>query len=359
MFGRIKTWAHLHHTTTILLVGVGVILATAMGVGALLYQPPQQTASDTHVKKTTPKPPPVVYYSPLTGEKVPDEASTKQAVTAIMIENSPDARPQSGLKSAGVVFEAIAEGGITRFLALYQQSKPQLIGPVRSLRPYFVDWVAPFQASIAHIGGSSLALKEVRNGTYRDIDEFFNTKTYWRARDRYAPHNVYTSFERLDALNLKKGYSTSVFTAWPRQNGKPVKTPDAADIDVKISSAQYNSRYTYDAATNSYVRYMGGSFHLDREAGNIKPSVIIVMDTSMNRVFEDGYRQQITTIGSGRVRVFQNGSVIEGTWTKQDRGSQLTFHDSTGKEIALNRGQTWITAVPANQGGKVTWKATK
>jgi hypothetical protein len=325
-----------------------------------MYQAPQPTPTTVAFKKASPKPSPApVFYSPLTGEKVPDLASTQQPVTAIMIENSPDARPQSGIKSAGVIFEAIAEGGITRFLALYQQAKPQLIGPVRSVRLYFVEWVAPFQASVAHIGGSKFALNEVRNGTYRDIDQFFNSGSYWRAKDRYAPHNVYTSFERLDALNAKKGYSTSVFTSWPRQDAAAAKTVAVNDISVHISGAAYDSHYTYDAASNTYLRYLGGAVHKDREAGNITPNVVIGMDVTETRIFEDGYREQITTIGSGKAHIFQNGTELEATWTKKDKGSQLSFTDSTGKEIPLNRGQTWITAIPTNKGGKVTWKLTK
>lgn len=354
--GRIGSWVHLHHTATYALAGAGIVLASAITAAVVLYQAPQAAPVVRTTVKPKPAPAPIIYYSPLTGEKVPDDASTKMAVTGIMIENSPDARPQSGLKPAGVVFEAIAEGGITRFLALYQQQKPQLIGPVRSVRLYYVDWVAPFQASIAHIGGSKFALDEVRNGNYRDIDQFFNGAYYWRATDRYAPHNVYTSFERLDALNAKKGYVTSVFTPWLRQDGAPAKTPTASSIDVTISGPLYNSHYDYDGATNTYRRSEGGAAHNDREAGQITPSVVIVMDTTMTKIFEDGYREQITTTGSGRARIFQNGTVTEATWSKADRGSQIKFTGSDGKEIALNRGQTWITAVPANQGGKVSWK---
>lgn len=352
---RVRNWTHLHHTATLLLAGLGVILATAIVVAVLVFQAPKPAEAPQVSKSTPPKPAPV-YYSALSGEKVPDEASTKIAVTGIMIENSPDARPQSGIKPASVVFEAIAEGGITRFLALYQNNKPQLIGPVRSVRLHYVDWIAPFQASVAHIGGSKFALDEVRNGNYRDIDQFFNAPSYWRATDRYAPHNVYTSFERLDALNQKKGYATSEFTAWPRKDGKPAATPTATVIDVKISGIPYNSHYQYDAASNTYLRSQGGAQHLDREAGQVAPSTVIVLDTTMSRVFEDGYREQITTIGSGKARVFQDGIVTEATWTKKDRGSQISFTGADGKEIPLNRGQTWITAVPANQGGGVTWK---
>lgn len=355
LMDRIHGWVHLHHAATFALAGVGVLLATSIVLMVLMFQAPTKANAPVASVAPTPKPAPV-YYSPLTGEKVPDEASTKQAVTGIMIENSPDARPQSGIKPAGVVYEAIAEGGITRFLALYQSAKPQLIGPVRSVRLYYVDWVAPFQASIAHIGGSKFALNEVRNGSYRDIDQFFNAGSYWRATDRYAPHNVYTSFQRLDALNQKKGYTTSTFTAWPRKDGSPSKTPNATIIDVKISGIPYNSHYQYDPASNTYLRSQGGSQHIDREAGQIAPSTVIVLDTVMNKVFEDGYRESITTTGSGRARIFQDGVVTEGTWSKKDRGSQISFTSKDGKEISFNRGQTWITAVPANQGGGVTWK---
>lgn len=339
---------------TLILLAVCLMVGTA---GYLLLSQPQPTKQAQKVtKKSTPTPSPPEYFSPLTGVKVTDEASTKLAVTGIMIENSLAARPQSGLKAAGVVFEAIAEGGITRFLALYQESKPQIIGPVRSLRLYDVDWFAPFQASIAHVGGSLSALKEVRNGTYRDIDQFFNSPSYWRATDRYSPHNVYTSFERLDALNNAKGYTTSSFVSWPRQTVKTAQTINASNISVHISGPLYDSQYTYDPVTNIYTRSQAGEQHIDREAGTIQPSVLVIMDTTMEKVFEDGYREQITTTGSGKVRVFQNGAIVEGTWNKADRNSQIKFIDSSGKEIIFNRGQTWIIAIPANQGGNVSWQ---
>jgi len=358
LFGRLRSWTHYHHAKTAIIVACGLVLASGMTAFALLYRAPQKTATAPHVATPTtiPTPAPVVYYSPLTGEKVPDEASTKQAVTGVMIENSPDARPQSGLKQAGVVYEAIAEGGITRFLALYQQEKPALIGPVRSLRQYDIDWLAPFQASIAHVGGSAAALKEIRSGSYRDLDQFFNGSYYWRTTDRYAPHNVYTDATHLDALNTKKGYATSTFTAWPRKDGAPAKTPNATTINVTISSALYNSQYKYDAANNDYARYQAGAPHLDREQGQIAPSVVIVMEVTEKTVMQDGYREQITTTGSGKAHIFQDGTETEATWSKADSGSQTKFTDASGKEIALNRGQTWLTAVPANREGKVTWQ---
>ena len=350
----IGPWIHRHHTATYA-IAAAIVLLIAIGVSAVVFYKKPVEVADTTPATSKKAAPPVKYYSPLTGLEVADETATKQATTAVMIENSPDARPQSGLKSAGVVFEAIAEGGITRFLALYQQEKPGLIGPVRSLRPYYVDWLAPFQPSVAHVGGSKFALDEVRNGQYRDIDQFFNAGTYWRARDRYAPHNVYTNFERLDALNKAKGYNESSVAGFDRKDPAPSQTPNATQISVTISGPLYNSAYTYDAATNTYARAQGGAPHTDREAGQIAPTTVAVLYVTMNRVMEDGYREQIASIGNGRAVIFQDGVATEATWNKSSKTSQITFTDAAGKPVQLNRGQTWLTAIP-NSTGNVTWK---
>lgn len=347
-------WFKRHKKWTIVIIIAATLIVAAGTVTALYFLNKKE---DTPVaSKPVPKPkPPVKYYSPLTGAEVADDAATKQAVTAIMIENSPDARPQSGLKDSGVVFEAIAEGGITRFLSLYQEQKPQLIGPVRSLRMYYVDWLAPFNASVAHIGGSAAALAEIRNGNYRDIDQFFNAGTYWRATDRYAPHNVYTNFERLDALNKDKGYTTSQFTGFSRKDSKTAETPTASQIAVTISGPLYNSTYTYNAETNTYNRSQAGAAHLDRESGHISPRVVIVMKVNQQRVLEDGWREQINAIGSGAAYIFQDGTAQEVTWKKASRDGQITFTNAEGADVPLARGQTWITAVPNGQ-GNVTWQ---
>lgn len=302
------------------------------------------------------KPKPQKFYSSLSHIEVPDQTATNQAVTAIMIENSPSARPQSGIKDAEIVFEAIAEGGITRFLCLYQINKPQLIGPVRSLREYYVDWLTPFQPSVAHVGGSAEALKMIRNGSYRDIDQFFNGQYYWRATDRYAPHNVYTTFAKLDALNKAKGYTSSTVDSFARQITKPPKESEITvkNIDLKISGPLYNVRYTYDPKTNTYHRQVGGRAHLDREKGQITPTTVIAIKTNMQRVLQDGYREQITTIGQEKAYIFQNGQVIEATWKKPARDKQIRFYDSKNQEIAINTGQVWITAIP-NASGQVSW----
>jgi hypothetical protein len=372
---RFKLWVHAHPARTYIVIGLGLIIAANLTILAIFWQQPQPKEVAT-VKKPVevaekPKP---VYYSPLTGEVIKTETETTTPVTAIIIENSPDARPQSGLKDAEVVYEAVAEGGITRFLALYQQKKPELIGPVRSLRMYYLDWVTPYDASIAHVGGSYRSLQKVRNGQYRDIDQFFNAGTYWRATDRYAPHNVYTNFSRLDQLNKQKGYTSSKPVGLERieeestelekvKDQEITKSVDkkatpkqkATNVTVAISSSTYNSSYAYNAKTKLYARSQAGAAHLDREKGQISARVVIALRVDMTKVLEDGYRESITTTGKGESMIFQNGEVIKATWHKDSEKGQLYFTDSTGERIQLVAGTTWISAVPTS-GGDVTWQ---
>lgn len=351
---KLRTWVKAHPRKAYVIAGAALVLIA----GGVIFATSGEKPATVNKTPSKPAPAPVAqvkHYSPLTGVQVADEAATKMATTAIMIENSPDARPQSGLKQAGVVFEAVAEGGITRFLTIHQQDKPQLIGPVRSLRMYYVDWLAPFNASVAHVGGSAASLTEIRNGAYRDIDQFFNPATYWRASDRYAPHNVYTSFERLDALNQAKGYTESTFTGFSRVDGTPSAAPNATNVSVTISGPTYNSSYTWDATSNTYIRSQAGAPHLDREDGQIAPSSVVVLKVAMTKIMEDGYRESITTTGSGEAVIFQNGVAQTVTWSKADRISQIKFTDADGKDVPLVRGQTWISAVPNGTGG-VTWQ---
>ncbi|MEI7689719.1 MAG: DUF3048 domain-containing protein [Candidatus Saccharibacteria bacterium] len=354
LWAKFCSWV-TNHRKVILIVSGAVVLLTAAALTYLfVFYKPNTTGSTPETQ--LPKAEPVKVYSILTGQLVAEGTNLNQAVTGVMIENSPEARPQSGLKEAGVVFEAICEGGITRFLALYQTEKPQLIGPVRSVRMYYIDWAAGFNASIAHIGGNIDALAEVRNGVHRDLDEFFNADTYWRSTDRDAPHNVYTSFAKLDALNAEKGYTRSVFTGFARADGAPVATPDATSITVNISSELFNSSYVYNATTNTYARYQAGAAHNDRELGQITPSVVIAMYVNESTIpVEEGYEESIGTINSGKAVIFQNGTAITGTWTKTSQKGQISFKDAAGIEIPLVRGQTWIAAVP-NGDGAVTWQ---
>lgn len=285
------------------------------------------------------------YYSPLTGKEVSEE-ETKRPVTAVMVENSPEARPQSGLKDAGVVFESVAEGGITRFLLLYQEAKPAVIGPVRSVRPQFASWVAAFDAGLAHVGGSDIPLGKLRSGQIKDLDQFFNAAAYTRVSNRAAPHNVYTSDEKLQALNKAKNYNSSTFTAWKRKKKAAASTaPTAKAITVPVSTGLFNVSYAWDQASNTYIRSEGGAAHTDREQGQLAPNVVVVMQVPHD-VIKDSNKYSYPDVNtSGKAWVFQDGVVTEINWSKAGDKSQIKFVDANQKEVELNPGQTWITAI--------------
>ncbi len=350
-----RTWTK----RKIIIVAISVVLVFGIVIATVGLLSGNNSFIGNTVKnpKSTDKPANVNYYSPLTGRQVSDEASTKHPVLAVMIENSPEARPQSGLKDAGVVFEAVAEGGITRFIALYQDREPSLIGPVRSVRPYYLEWATAFSPGVVHVGGSPQALTMVRSGNYGvDLDQFANGSAFWRAKDRRAPHNVYTDYPHLAKLAASKGKTSSEFTGFTRRaiNSKPVTDGVVAtSISVAVSTGQFAVSYTYDAASNTYLRYQGGVAHSDREKGQIAPDVVIAIHVNQT-LQSDRVHNTITTTGSGECYVFQNGIVIKGSWQKDSSAAQMKFLDESGTEIPLARGQTWITAV--QNGRSITWQ---
>ena len=343
-------WYRWNRKTKILSTAA-LVLILAAASAAVYTNFINNSHGGTQTIKTTVKPDNRV-ASPLTGVKV-DPGLAKRPVTGIMIENNLDARPQSGIGDAGVIFEAIAEGGITRFMTLYQDKTPQYIGPVRSLRPYYIDWATAFDASIVHIGGSPDALAQIRNGG-KDLDQFFNSGSFWRENSRPAPHDVYTSFEKLDALNKSKGYTSSTFTSWLRKSDQKLATPSAKSIDMAVSSAAFNVHYDYDAASNSYHRSEGGAPHIatssagDKTGTLLAPKVVIAMIMSYSIVDGSGHSGYGVN-GSGTVYIFQDGGVTVGTWSKSNRASQIVFKDSANQEIKLNAGQTWVTALRDGQ----------
>lgn len=315
------------------------------------YREPELAAPAAVPQKPKPAP---KFYSPLDGREIPTEADMKKPVTGIMIENSPEARPQSGLKDAELVYEAVAEAGITRFLALYQWNRPGLIGPVRSVRPYYVEWASAYDPAVYHVGGSKHALDMIRSGNYGvDMDQFFNPGTYWRSADRYAPHNVYTNFDKIDELKSAKGKTASTFTGLTHQDGKKADATNATSINIDISKGQFHVEFEYDPGSNTYKRSQGGQPHIDREGGQITPSVVIALKVQENTIMEDGWRENIITTGSGAAYVFQNGTVTECTWKRDGEKGPLQLVSGDGKPVAINRGQTWITALEQSRG--VSW----
>jgi hypothetical protein len=325
------------------------ILIIIVAIAALIYWIINPTKiSEKHVTTTKKTATVTITRSRLTGVSV-SSADYALPVTGVMIENSDQARPQSGLSQAGVVFEAIAEGGITRFLALFEEGQPNSIGPIRSARPYYVDWLLPFDASYAHVGGSPDGLSAISTYNVKDLDEFYNGGSYTRISSRIAPHNVYTSMSSLLSLEKSKGYATSNFTGFPRKDPKALAVPNASKIDLNIAGPDYAVHYDYNKTTNSYDRSEAGVPMVDANTSKqLSPNVVIaiVVPISQGALDASGaYYSEYADVGSGKAYIFQDGNVTVGTWSKSSPTSQILFGDANGSPVPLNAGQTWITAL--------------
>jgi hypothetical protein len=350
--------------------GVGVMMLTAGTLILIVAGPKAAEPNPEPVVSSTYEPPaiPTTIASPLTGVQVSPELA-KRPITAVMIENSIDARPQSGLFDAGIVFEAIAEGGITRFMALYQESQPENIGPIRSARPYYVRWAAGFDAAYTHSGGSGEALALIQTLGIKDMDHGRYGQAYFdRVSYRYAPHNVYTSMARLDQLKEKNGFTQSIFTPLSRvkeatdaqsKTGTtepitPQSTvePAAKTLTFNISGPLYNTSYTYDETTKTYSRFMAGQQHTDEKSGKqIAPRVVVALIMSYG-IHPDGVHSTYQNVGTGKAIVFQNGVVVEGKWEKTDDKASLSLKKSDRTDLQLEPGQVWFSAI---QDGRVSY----
>ena len=270
---------------------------------------------------------------------------------AVMIDNMTTARPHSGLDKAGVVYEALVEGGCTRFMAVYETSqRADEIGPVRSARPYYLDWVKGLDALYVHCGGSNEALGAIGTGGIRDIDQITGaSRFFWRDKSRYAPHNLFTSSKLLDHAVLDSGLSDkkASYQSWKFKDDKvsEERPSDEKFIKIDFSSVSWLVEYSYDRKNNQYLRSMGGTAHKDKITGKQYTAKNVVVQYVSSSVQDAVGRLAMDTIGEGKALVFRDGEVIEGTWKKGSREARIKFYNTDGREVEFNRGQTWVEIV--------------
>lgn len=282
-------------------------------------------------------------HSKLTGKKISSEEADRP-ILGVIIENTEPARPQLGLNNAGIVFEAVTEGGITRYLALYQEDQPEIVGPVRSLRADTLDWAMGFDASIAHVGGRPKALDLAKERDAKSMTQFEYGEPYYRDEKREAPHNMYARTEALRNLQKELGHKTINFDDIPRSEDNPTSSPKASRIGIDYSSPEFKVEFRYDSATNSYVRYLAGSPHVSGDASDpINVKNVIVITLSADRTTDDG------ALGKNKALVFKDGEVIEAQWEQSDYDSRIKVLDGNNNEIELNRGKTWISALESSK----------
>lgn len=307
----------------------------------------------------------------LTGELYAEGQTdwTANRPLAVMMNNYIDARPQSGLINADLVYEVVAEGGITRFLAFFLSQTPEKIGPVRSTREYYLVLVKEIgDAMLMHIGYSPQALEAIETWPVRSLAR--GGAEFWR-EDRgeniATEHTAYVSGVALRELGVKLGWEgIREFRSWSfkedREGYDTSPTTDSLTVDF-WSKGDYSAIFKYDSNENVYLRYTGYDendnpvSHTDLESGNqIKVKNIIVQFVTEAAIFGDEKnRLDYELVGSGEGLVFLDGKVINVTWSKEDRDARTIFYDTDGSEMRFNRGKIWVCIVPDRNVDQVTY----
>ena len=307
---------------------------------------------------------------------------------AVMIENAPDARPQSGLSKADVVFEAIAEGGVTRFLTIYlcgAQRSDITLAPIRSARTYFVNLAAAFNRPLyVHVGGSNIGEHETNALEYlsyigwtaaNDLNQFsIGYPTFVRNynrlpdKDLATEHTMETTTEALWEVAAKREWTNmsperkagrrivepenwyEEFESWSFQDETP--TPGSiTEIEHDFWSGydQYRVRWVYNPETNAYKRFMGGESHVDLNTDKqIEASTVVVFMTDEKGPVDEKKHMIYPTEGRDDALIFQNGQVIEATWSRDDYDEKILFTDDKGKEVEFSPGLMWVAVVDSS-----------
>lgn len=303
---------------------------------------------------------------------------SKRRPLAVMIENHEEARPQSSLSSADIIYEAVAEGGITRFMAIYYCNLGDVqVGPVRSARAYYLDWLLEYDALYAHVGGANTpgpadALSQIIKYDIKDLNQFsIGFPVFWRDYQRLGhpvatEHTMYSTTQKLWEVGAKRGWTATdsaklswdeKFVPWKFKEDAGGGQVTKITVNFWESQSNYQVEWFYDASCNCYKRKNGGQDHIDLNNKKQLEGKTIVVQFMRESNANDGYPGNVHllygTTGSGKALVFLDGKVIEGKWVKQTKTSRTKFVDSKNKEIEFNKGQIWIQTVP--EGSRVEY----
>jgi hypothetical protein len=281
---------------------------------------------------------------------------------AVMIENLVTIRPQRGLSQANVVYEALAEGGITRFLAIFSSdSLPKEIGPVRSARPYFVHLANEFQSVYFHAGGSPQAVSLLRDvKTIEDVDSILGGGPYFQRQkiERATEHNLFINPLLIALLFRDRAVKDEgTFEPWKFKSDPEVEDRPVTEqkIVIDFSSFSYEVEYRYDRTGNRYLRWNGGEPLKDELNGEQISSKNVVVQYVNTKSLGDGKgRLDMTLLGEGRAQVFQDGKAIEATWRKEGANGRTRFMDANDEEIRFNAGSTWVEVIPTDRTVTIT-----
>lgn len=294
----------------------------------------------------------VIFKTPFTGEQVTQEATQRPVL--VTINNHPDARPQSGIATADVVYEMLAEGDVTRLLALYQSELPESIGPVRSARSYFVDVAKGLDAFYIAHGYSPEAKDMLTNRVVDNINGMnYDGTLFKRSADRVAPHNSYFPTKNLEdaaeAVDASLLYSEKVLYSFYEQDANVRDGSVANNIRVNYSQkAIFNSEYQYDATSNLYTRSSGQVVTTDDLTDEPVQLSNVLFFEMAHQIIDNEGRRDIDITSGGKAYVAQQGQLREVRWANED--GLLVAIEEDGSQVQLVPGQTWVHFVPTSPG---------
>ncbi|MBI0580292.1 DUF3048 domain-containing protein [Neobacillus cucumis] len=291
------------------------------------------------------------YYFPLTGKG--SQTETDSRAVAVMINNHPAARPQSGLNKADIVYEILAEGNITRFLAVFQSEKPKNIGPVRSARDYYIDLAKGLNALYIAHGYSPEAKKMLKSGYIDNLNGMvYDGTLFHRASFRVAPHNSYITYDNILKGAKMNHYSMDktppAFKFLSEEDAKKVTGADAKSVKISYyASGDFDCVYEYDPATGKYKRFQGGEQTVDLETKDpiLLDNIFIV--EAKHEVIDKKGRRTIDFQSGGKGYLVQMGKVHEVEW-KNENGRIVPMKN--GEEVPFVQGKTWVNVVPTDPG---------
>lgn len=274
---------------------------------------------------------------------------------AVMIDNQGDrVLPQGGISQAQIVYEMLVEYNITRYMAFFWGTMPDMVGPVRSARHYFLDYAMEYDAVYTHVGGSPYAKSDIQKLKINHIDGLVHGKAFWDlTNDRKNWQDTYTSKERIENQIASLKYRTEPKKSFPFKYNDSLVIPEngqaATDISIKFDSRGGSEcGFIFNSETNLYERTRMGKPHIERNTNEqVKAANIIVQRIESPLIPGDKEgRRDFKDIGSGNGFYITGGKAVPIKWAKSARDSQTTYTLENGEPLTLNKGQTWIEIVP-------------
>lgn len=306
--------------------------------------------------KVVPPAPVIPPRWPLTGV-VAAEAVVRPAL-AIKVENSGEARPQTGLDQADVVWEQVVEGGISRFVAVYQSQVPAEVGPIRSVRPMDPAIAAPLHGLIAFSGGQQQFVQALRNVGLQTISMDAGADGFYRKKGvGPAPHNVYgtpqTFWDQTDADHAAAPQTQFVMAKTPEKATAFVAGGPSSTVAVRLSGYS-RPTWTWDAGTGTWLRAEGSAPAMLRSGARIAATNVVTLKVRVvsSGTFDPAGNPVPETVldGSGDATVSSGGKTVTGTWAKTGADGVLTLATADGAVLTLAPGITWVELVPQDSG---------